>query len=265
MATFERAFFLVPEAHWQSEKIKLGSILRDPKRPDEIFDDGITIPEADTYETTKNCVVKATADFKKNRFNLFAQFLQLFLGVGADLGVSHEKVEILRFEARQVTTKYFEPSLDYMEQLLHIPLVRILCRRNIRKRLNLFIVTAIMVVEGLSIKTVSSEGYGVEGSIGVDGTMTGLPVGVGSGIGIKCGDVCKVSANAAGPLVFAYQVREIKRKSWGKAGQVKAVGYTKGAQLDSGAEPGAGPRVRDPTDDFELSEYDGENGYGAEL
>ncbi|KAK6330509.1 hypothetical protein TWF696_003398 [Orbilia brochopaga] len=256
MAARERTFFLAPESHWVSGKIKLGGILRHPKQPDDMVDGRIPIPEASTHTTTKRDFVEVITDLKKHSLNVFAQFLQLFIGVGVNVGVFYGKAELLHVEAERVTTEYFEPPLDYLQQSLQIPMVQILCRRNTRKPLNLFMITAVMVVEGLNVKTVSSEGYGIDGSTGIDGTMIGLPVGGGSGIGTEHGSIRRTSAEAPGPLVFAYQVREIKRKKRKDGSMhVKAAGYTKGAQLDYEAGPGAGPRIRALTDEFELIEY----------
>ncbi|KAJ6256535.1 hypothetical protein Dda_8397 [Drechslerella dactyloides] len=264
MTARERTFFLAPESHWELGKIKLGSILRDPKDPGEAIEDYIHIPAASTHETTKQSFLEVITDFKRHKFSILAQFLQLFLGAGADVAVSRGQAEYFRVEAERVTTTYFEPPLDYLQQSLHIPTVQILCRRNIRKPLNLFMVTAIMVVEGLNVTTVSGKVSSIEGSIGVDGTMTGLPVGGSSGIGIERGAVLGVTAVAPGPLVFAYQVRELRRKNWRNASAIKAARYTKGAQLDSGAEPGAGPRLLNLTDNYELAEDPVTDGCEAE-
>ena len=189
--------------------------------------DLISIPDDYITTTSKENFRAAITSKHGGHIGVFANFLQQFLPLGADLSTHFTRSRKSIVEAEKVETSFFEPMEEYLKAAVNVPLVvAALEKQNYKKPL--FMITGVKVVRGAS-KAVSTKKLKFGGDLTAQGDLTSLGApGVAPGVNLGLDDDRSehIEWESAEPYVFAFRLREVHyRRGTG----LESKAYTRGA------------------------------------
>lgn len=216
-------YFLAPNCDFPPDGlISLGSIIVDPKTPQQSLNhrnnQRVKVSADDLQESFKDNWEDTIESVKHNKITLWTSFMQMILGISADLstGLTHEKQD--RYKFHRLETKYFEPDVAYIEESLKAEGVRAYISAT-RYKKPIYMVTGVKIARGASVlgKIVKAS-WGVL-KAGLDATMLiGVPVSGGPQIERRSAKERGATFEHGSDYVFAYRVIKIWLK---KDGNVK--------------------------------------------
>ena len=159
-------------------------------------------------------------------------FLQA-LGVKVDVGVSYEAGTENTYAFDRMETSTFTPTDEYVEESMRVPgVVRFLKKSNYKEPV--YMIMGLRIVHGARVKSLKSKGHSAQSSVGVDGTLTGIPTSVGPEVNISSKHQDGVALGASSDFVFAFQLRKVHFKRRTKA--IEQEEYNTGAMFEAGAK-----------------------------
>ena len=90
-------------------------------------------------------------------------------------------------------------------------------------------ITGIKTVTGAAVTVSKSKGQGVSASVGVDGTLVGVPVTIGPEVGYETSKGSQASFKNSSCVVWAYQLMKVRVKK----GEVLSKEFTRGALFEN--------------------------------
>ncbi|KAF1828593.1 hypothetical protein BDW02DRAFT_216124 [Decorospora gaudefroyi] len=205
-------YFLAPPRSYQPiGPIRLGAVIPSPKLPDEpIYVAAVppctSLSNPDPNGTTTSTQIKWKASRIKRssqQFGVWTSFLQMVVGVGIDAAVERAKAIKLAWEVEEMRTESFVPSMQWLEDLVKIPIVK--------ERKRIFVITGIMIATNMTCFRQELSGRGWNLSLGVDFTaFTGVPVSTEPRVGRESEEGVSIAGMSEGDTVFAFQVREVR-------------------------------------------------------
>ncbi|KAF2466866.1 uncharacterized protein BDR25DRAFT_376386 [Lindgomyces ingoldianus] len=234
MANPKKTYFLTPSFDYPPPPIgpiRLGNILIDPTLPDRPLNPGSALipPPAEALITTVKSEWKSTlSKSNKASIGLYAKFLDLILGAGADASTNWERGKGEEYAFDRLETTFFDPATlnGYLESAVKAPNVGRYVEKS-RLRKPVYIITGLKIVRGAKAKSSKKSGHGGTLSVGLDGAAMAAPVEAGPELGIQSESEEGVKWSASDDFVFAYRVSKVKMKK--RNGEVKEEEYTKGA------------------------------------
>ncbi|KAK0507728.1 hypothetical protein JMJ35_009617 [Cladonia borealis] len=238
MAATVKQYFLAPNfENPPTGLLQLGRIFDSPRALTPLNPqpyDLISIPDDYITTTSKENFRAAIMSKQGGRFGIFANFLQQFLPLGADLSTHFTRSRKSIVEAEKVETSFFEPMEEYLKAAVNVPsVVAVLEKQNYKKPL--FMITGLKVVHGAS-KAVSTKKLKLGGDLTAQGDLTSLGApGVAPGLklGLDQARFEHIEWESAEPYVFAFRLREIYYR---RGTDLESKAYTRGALYSEGNE-----------------------------
>jgi hypothetical protein len=226
MANKYKTYFLSPDWDFPVGSIQLGSIISDRSFPQRYLAKHDPVAFGiEVYPSVKENFTDTIDESKTNKYGLWAQFLQIF-GLGAEASVSFSKGTIEKYSFVLMKTEFFLPSKDFATAAAKITAVADFLEQTDYEE-PVYIITGIKTVAGASVTTVAKKGRGLHLKAGFDGTSSGVPVTVGPEADHKKAEEERASFKNSSPVVFAYELSEMRLQRGGKDVTLKS--HTKGA------------------------------------
>jgi hypothetical protein len=242
-------YFFAPTRNYEPDKrIKLGNIITNPSAPDEPLN---TLPAA---VDQKDVEVHNEQDWALGRgsnsdvqVGVFTSFLQLILGVGADVSAGQANKQNTTLSCKTIITHEFNPSTDFIAKALEDDGVQKFLKKNKESLFKsgtkkVYMINGVKIASGASMVVETARERNVHLHAAVDGTATGLPVSAGTNIDIKRGTNQGQSFKSSDDFVLGFRVRRIKLSA---KGEMTHTQFKDGATL--------GISTGDGADDFEFS------------
>jgi hypothetical protein len=215
------AYYLAPNCDYPPDGlIALGSIIVDPKTPQKSLNhrnnQRVAVPADDLQESFKDNWEDVIKSARHNKVALWTKFLQIFLGIGADVsaGLKQGREDFYKF--RRLDTKYFEPDLAYIEESLKGEGVTAYISAT-RGKKPVYMVTGVKIARGASVTGKTVKEYEGLLKVGLDATMlTAVPISAGPQIETSSTKEREVKFDNGSDYVFAYRVVKIKLSMDGK-------------------------------------------------
>jgi hypothetical protein len=230
----------------------LGSLLSDPLNPESIIENTypppfISLPSLQTsFQTSVN--LSSTIN-TSGKFGVFTKFLSQF-GLGADLSYENASTSSREVEAQLLETKFFTPTLQYLEAVIQDIAVREYLEKQ-RFRANIYVVTGVKIASGVESGS-ESDGKRIKSNValGLDGTPAGVPVNIGPEISITRTQKSHIDWGKCDDFIYAYRVKEVRYS----VGRGTLVG-TKDAKGDL---YGIGQKIKEQTEQAKDDKSEGE-------
>ncbi|KAI1757958.1 hypothetical protein F4782DRAFT_544358 [Xylaria castorea] len=236
MANRTLYFFLAPT--WDlpsppSGPFQLGNVITSLKAPERPLYRGPNL-DSETISSSQTRVTFSTEKLRAGRFGVFARFLAMALGLGADATVSWESNDTSRFTFETLETAQFYPEASYLQGCITAePVQRYLSKSRYRKPI--YIITGLKTVSGAKVESFQTRIVDGVVSPEIDATAwSGLPVRGGIEVGGKAGKRGTMTWEAASDFVFAFRVQKITVEK--RTGAMRGEDYNKGALLDAAIE-----------------------------
>lgn len=216
-------YFLAPNCDFPPDGlIALGSIIVNPKTPQKSLNhrnnQRVAVPANELQESFKDNWEGVMKSANHNKITLWASFLQMIVGVGANVsaGLKQGREELYKF--RRLETKYFEPDVAYIEESLKSEGVKAYISAT-RCKKPIYMITGVKIARGASATDKTVQEYEGMLKVGVDATMlTGVPLSAGPKIETSSSKEREVKFDNSSDYVFAYRVVKIQLR---KGGDVK--------------------------------------------
>ncbi|KAF2460201.1 hypothetical protein BDY21DRAFT_369266 [Lineolata rhizophorae] len=224
----KKCYFGAPRRDCPPEgPIKLGNVVASPLIPDEPINENPAPPiETSIYEHNDRNWTLERVKTGKGSVGIWTSFLAPILGVGADVGTSWDNDCGQEWRCKNLCTRWFIPSQEYVKQAVHDPAVRRFLAGN-RFRERIYMITGLMIASGASLAAKSMQERGLYVHAGVDATVLGgAPVSAGPEGELKRGTRERETVEGADDFVFAFRLREIRVK---RKGEVVHKQFSKGA------------------------------------
>ena len=232
LSTSTPTYFLAPHCDIPPDGlIALGSIIVNPKTPQKSLnsrsDQRVAIPADELQESFKDNWRDAIRSGRHHRVTLWTSFLQMILGIGADVsaGLTNGREDI--YEFRRLETKYFEPDAAYIQKSLQKEGVQAYITATRHKK-PVYMVTGVKIARGAAVRSKTMIEYGGMLRVGLDATsLTGVPISGGPQIEKSEMKERLVRFDSGSDYVFAYRVVKIHLR---RDGSVKRLeDFNKGA------------------------------------
>jgi hypothetical protein len=198
--------------------IPLGTILLEtdtrPKRPDvrEPLNEDQIPPIDDTLvkkaAPTKELFLHSET-LRSTTASIWAH-VDFLPGVGGRVGGEGSKEKVLLIHAKDVVTKYFNPTREFFIDALKVDPVR--HQLGDFRSPVVYMVTGVKVAARASIIIGTKKSAGSEVGPAIDLTQFGIPVNVGTDLVHKFKDYSMIGTEHDEPIVLAYETRRIKVK-----------------------------------------------------
>jgi hypothetical protein len=269
MATIPKpTYFLAPHCDFPPDGlIALGSIIVNPKTPQKSLNyrnnQRVAVSANELQESFKENWEDVVKSASHNKITLWASFLQMIMGVGADIsaGLKQGREDLYKF--RRLETRFFEPGVAYIEESLKGEGVKAYISAT-RCKKPIYMITGVKIARGAMVtgKTVKSYQGMLKVSVGAT-ALTGVPVSGWPKIDTSNTKERGVRFESSSDYVFAYRVVKIQLN---KDSSVKRYeDYNKGAFffVDEEKPVGEGDLVSEDWDVEELvatsEEFQGSN------
>ena len=195
----------------------LGSIIKDPLRPDEPITRKIpsslpnNVPVQVSNKTNWREQIERAS---KGQLGVWAQFLQ-FIGI-EDASVNWMRSNGSAYKFREMDIQWMLPPVDFVQSQMRLPEVEQYVNSG-TTRPGVYMIIAIMIVRDASVKQTQASGGGFHFKLGADLAAAGAPGWkVGPDVGLSTNNMHEISIGESSDFVFAYRLRKIqyKRKSW---------------------------------------------------
>ncbi|GME44506.1 uncharacterized protein LTHEOB_8388 [Neofusicoccum parvum] len=264
-----KTYFLPPSTEIAPDGlIKLGNIIISPRLVEEPINSGPppeippALRQADHIEENWSWERESHHAFNGG---VWASFLQLILGVGADVGGGASRSAREMYSAARLTTTRFRPNLDYVKQAVAADDVQdYLKGQNLFRHKDMYMVTAVKISSGAFIARRKSRDRNANFSPVVDGTTVAMmPISAGFKVEGSRGGSDTRSAQVVNDIVFAYQLRQIRVKKKGEEESITNQQFTDGAFYnldDMDIDDESTEEI-----EFEIAEFADEDSSGSEV
>ncbi|KAH6713890.1 hypothetical protein BKA61DRAFT_52153 [Leptodontidium sp. MPI-SDFR-AT-0119] len=239
MSNSKKTYFLAPDFHLPpppNGPLSLGSIITSPSTPERILNKANQTPlsEASIYVSHQRDWSSTRGVLKENTFGVWTSFLQLILGISADVEVHRKHDTSEAYKCRDLETTYFHPDEAYIHASLKHPTVKSYMEKS-WWRTPVYLVTGIKIARGMSAESEKVRGHGGALSLGVDATLLtgGVPIQAGPQVETASEKMESVSWSGGEDFIFAYRLVRIKKRL--TSGEFTEVDYNKGALYDTDA------------------------------
>ena len=228
-------WFAVPHLECPADgPLALGSIISHPKDPEErINKQLIPIPNDEIRTRDQTNFEEMLRNQKSVGASLWFKFVGL-MGLEVTGGGSKSNLRLAKFD--RLETRSFEPDDDYVAEALATPEVQKYIKKSWTQwnTKPLYIVTAVKIAYGATIKEVIGKGKNAKLSIAADATAAaGAPVSVGAAFHNSKDEGRAIQYSQKDPFVFLFRLREIRYKK----GELKDhMQYRDGALYGIGAD-----------------------------
>jgi hypothetical protein len=178
----------------------------------------VAVPANELQESYKENWEDVMKSANHNKITLWASFLQMIVGAGADVsaGLGQGREQLYKF--RRLETKCFEPDVAYIEESLKGEGVKAYISAT-RYKKPIYMITGVKIARGASATGKTAKGYEGMLKVGLDATMlTGVPVSAGPKIETSRSKERVVKFDNSSDYVFAYRVVKIQLR---KGGDIK--------------------------------------------
>jgi hypothetical protein len=225
----KKTYFLLLGADVPPEAVRLGHIIVDPTRPERALNTPLT-PIPAHLPIYKTDLREYSRTFDTTQFSgagLLARFLHFFsLGIEGSGGISHGTQELQSYSVQDMHTEWFSPTPAFVEQSMLVPRIfDFLDATDFEKPL--YLVTGVKTAKGACVTMVHSNNSGPNTKVAGPGHALEASYTSNN----KTSKTTKFAS--ASPLVFAYQICEIKYK---RTGGWDVEDYEKGAMLGKNTE-----------------------------
>ncbi|USP78639.1 hypothetical protein yc1106_05913 [Curvularia clavata] len=235
MSKYKPTYFLTPPRPSPPDgPIRLGAIIPSPAQPDEPLYLPSLPESTDTSTFTEYNWTGSYVKASSSHFGIWTSFLEVVLGVGADVGVELDKSLERKWDVERMTTQTFLPSRSFLEQVVqHEDVKRYIIENRFREKV--YMITGVMIASSSTVSSEKLQECGVYVHAGVDATAwAGVPISVGPEGKWKQKKETRESSRRPDEFVFAYRIRQIKI---GRKGEIKSEKvYDKGALFDTHRE-----------------------------
>ncbi|KAH6670620.1 hypothetical protein B0J14DRAFT_429166, partial [Halenospora varia] len=207
-------YFLAPNCDFPPDGlIALGSIIIDPKTPQKSLNHRNNqrkpVPADDLQESYKDDWEDVIRSARHNRITLWMSFLQMILGVGADVSAGFTKGREDAYKFSRLETKYFEPDVAYIQESLKVESVKGYITAT-KYRKPIYMVTGVKIARGAEVSGRIIKEYTGMLKVGLDATMlTGVPISGGPAVETGKMKEREVGFGGGSDYVFAYRVVKI--------------------------------------------------------
>ena len=225
-------YFLAPHCDFPPDGlIALGSIIVNPKTPQKSLNSRskqrVAIPADELHETFKDNWEDAIKTGRNDRVTLWTSFLQMILGLGADVSVGRKNGREDVYQFRRLETKYFEPDAAYIQKSLQQEGVQAYVSAT-RYQKPIYMVTGVKIARGAAVTSKRMIAYEGMLRVGLDATaLTGVPISAGPGIQTLGRKERHVDFDGGSDYVFAYRVLKIRLRRDGSVKRLES--FNKGA------------------------------------
>lgn len=204
-----KTYFLAPTRQRPpTSPIVLGSIITSPANPELPLNRPLPIDETLVSSITEENWKLSLSKHTKAELGVWASFLQQIVGAGADASIRYHHTSSSEYHFKQLRTRTFFPSSDYVKQSVLAPEVQsFLVRKKFHH--NVYMITGISVASGASVAISALREKGAYLHFSVDGTSAIVPGRVGPQANVDWGRTQSQSADVREDFVFAFRVREI--------------------------------------------------------
>ena len=130
------------------------------------------------------------------------------LGIDADASVEYENSPNSVYQFKQLSTRTFWPTPEYVEKSVMAPEVqKHLAKKKFRH--NVYMITSVSVAVSATVALSTLRKRGLYLHFGVDGTTQGLPISLGPEAKIEASKTESVSFDGGTDFVFSFRLREI--------------------------------------------------------
>lgn len=246
----------IPCPNWDipatSTIVTLGSLIRDPKKPESRISRSVPppIPASSIQTGTKTDWHTTSTELLSGKFGIWAQCLQI-VGLGGDLSFNALKSSLEDHKFEFLETKYILPDDELIAQGLKDRFVQGYLEVG-EWRKPVYLITGIKTARGASVKSSAPREIGGSGKAGVDLTAVGAPVTLGPEAGIEKRRERSVAYAGSTDYIFAYQLKRIRAR---KGGDFEEKDYLKGAlfRMDDDIE-----KEISLHEAYEIDDFDGE-------
>src|SRR5579862_2168369 len=206
MAT--KTYFLAPNFDFVPDRyIDLGRIITDPSDPGTSLNpDGPKPPPSSVQTSTQKNWEKVIEQCRKAKIGVWARFAGQF-GIG-DTSVSVDSVKNDVYKFRELETRIFQPTDEYIEETVQYPQVARFAQKN-RYRKPIFMITGVKIARGANISKEVARVRELSAKTGIYGMLGGVSAdltGGGEASGLQRE---KESFEAPSDFVFAFRLRKI--------------------------------------------------------
>lgn len=197
----------------------LGSIIVDPKKPQRSLNAGERHPVENVQTSYKDEWSLAHGDLVSGSAGIFASFLQLIVGVGADVEFSKSRDKNVVYRCNRLETHSFEPDDAYLQRCLQDERVKDFANNAGPLRKTMYMITGIKIARGPSAESHEASSVGSDVSLTADGTVLGagtVPISGGPKLKFERRKSEATSWGASSDFVFAYQLVKLRPKRNGR-------------------------------------------------
>ena len=221
--------------------MRLGDIIESSWSPEEALND--EPPPAIRSGLMRRQIEESWSWTKETEMSygggVFANFLQVVLGIGGDVEGTRINKQLDLYEADCMVTEEFLPDKQYLKQCIEDPGIRDMFVGPGRKS-KLYMVTGLKIAYGARKAAEMMREQGILARIGVDASSLGAPVAVGPQGHWSSRVTESLTANKS-DFVFAFKLRRLRFKK----------GELTGRAFDRGAQYGLTKEVNDSDSDEE--------------
>lgn len=205
-----KAYFLAPTRDCPPlGPIALGSIITSPANPELPLAAPLAIDEnlMPVSEKTEGNWKHEISNPRKGKVGLWLSCLQM-LGFGADASVNYERGDTSTHQFKQLSTRTFWPTKEYVEKSVMAPDVQTYLASK-RFHHNVYMITSVSVAIGATVVICALRKRGIYLHFGVDLTSQGAPVSVGPEADVESSTIESLSFDGGSDFVFSFRLREI--------------------------------------------------------
>ena len=189
----------------------LRSVLHDPTDPESLIEGYVPIPlpvEIPIQESSLVTYRDSHESSTKDNYGIFAKFLAI-TGMGVDVGYKHGSKETRDMSAKELGTKFFTPTSEYLKAVLDDVSVQSFLQ-NRKFKPNIYMVTGVRVASGATGGSLTEGRERAGGmSLEADGTAAGVPVQAGIKAGQERMVETELSWESSTDYIYAYRVKEL--------------------------------------------------------
>ena len=237
MAT--KTYFLAPNFNFPPDSfISLGHIITNPADPGTSLNPDSPL-SSDPSFFAQRVVTHVEYDSERliercfhAKLGVWARFVGQF-GLG-DVSVRTENAKAEIYKFRELETKFFQPTDDFLDKIVLLPQVlRTLTESKYRKPV--YMITGVKIARGAMVRREVAGAWRSSAKAGIDGEPTGLPIDMTVGGEALKTTKEKESFSNSSDFVFAFRLRQIFYKK-GRERRIRNRDYTDGALFATGSE-----------------------------
>lgn len=210
----ERAYFAISSFDYApDELVKIGQIIRDLTFPGDSIQQPLQ-PLPKIYSSVKCDWQTEYSRTMSGSIGIWAQSVAFLLGFGSDVTAVFTKEESSILKFQKLETQFIKPTKEYIQDAMATDDMVDYLKRN-PKTGALYMITGIKIARGPEYSKKKARKLRGDGTVGVDGTATGIPVSLGPRAGVSITSSTNESFARSSDFVFAYRLRRIRIRQKG--------------------------------------------------